>query len=100
MRIKIKGKLPENPTPDDVINVILKNRNIDSTSDYFSPKHPTSLSLSDFGFEKQYIDNAMNLVWSFFESDKPIVVYSDYDADGITGGAVLWETLHTLGLIS
>lgn len=97
MRIKIKGKLPENPTPDDVINVILKNRNIDSTSDYFSPKHPTSLSLSDFGFEKQYIDNAMNLVWSFFESDKPIVVYSDYDADGITGGAVLWETLHTLG---
>ena len=97
MRIKIKGKLPENPTPDDVINVILKNRNIDSTSNYFSPKHPTSLSLSDFGFEKQYIDNAMNLVWSFFESDKPIVIYSDYDADGITGGAVLWETLHTLG---
>ena len=26
-----------------------------------------------------------------------IVVYTDYDADGITGGAILWETLHLLG---
>lgn len=26
-----------------------------------------------------------------------IVVYTDYDADGITGGAILWETLYLMG---
>ena len=26
-----------------------------------------------------------------------IVVYTDYDADGITGGTIMWETLHLLG---
>ncbi len=26
-----------------------------------------------------------------------VVVYTDYDADGITGGTILWETLNLLG---
>lgn len=46
----------------------------------------------------------MHLIWRCHPDhpenahpDKPIVVYTDYDADGITGGAILWETLHALG---
>ena len=31
------------------------------------------------------------------KENKMIVVYTDYDADGITGGTILWETLHMLG---
>ncbi|MFO0703239.1 MAG: DHHA1 domain-containing protein [Patescibacteria group bacterium] len=127
MRIVVKSQLPENPNSNDVIELILKNRNltleqraesrehsqketndklITSTStrnselgtrNFFSPPSPTTLSLSDFGFEKEYVENAMKLIWSFHDQEKPIIVYSDYDADGVTGGAVLWETLHNLG---
>src|SRR6185312_5413779 len=31
------------------------------------------------------------------EKKEQIVVFGDYDVDGITGTAILWETLHALG---
>ncbi|MEK7065564.1 MAG: single-stranded-DNA-specific exonuclease RecJ, partial [Patescibacteria group bacterium] len=31
------------------------------------------------------------------EKKESVVVYADYDADGITAGAIMWETLHKLG---
>ena len=109
MKITVKSKLPPNSTAQDVFNLLLQNRlgtlNFELlTLNYLSPPHPTSLSLIDFGFEKDYIDQAMDLIWRCHPDHpdnknphKPIVVYTDYDADGITGGAILWETLHTLG---
>ncbi len=123
MQIEVKSTLPPNPTEEDVIELILHNRNIKfeekssnkndhqedqsstwnlehRTRNFFTPPHPTSLSLSDFGFDKEYIEKAMRLIWSLHKSDKPIIIYSDYDADGITGGAILWETLHNLGFKS
>ena len=32
------------------------------------------------------------------KSGEHIIVYGDYDADGITGTATMWETLHELGI--
>jgi hypothetical protein len=109
MKINVRSKLPPNPTTQQVFDLLLKYR-LDNCKlgienwDFLSPSHPSSLSLADFGFEKSYIDQAMHLIWRCHPDhpenahpDKPIVVYTDYDADGITGGAILWETLHALG---
>ncbi|MBP6994395.1 DHH family phosphoesterase, partial [Candidatus Woesebacteria bacterium] len=109
MNIDIRSELPPHSTAQDVFGLLIKSRlgagelKVESKT-FLSPPYPTTLSLVDFGFEQSYIDNAMDTVWRCHPDhpknkfpDRPIVVYTDYDADGITGGAVLWETLHTLG---
>lgn len=109
MKIDIKSQVSSHANAQEIFDALLSRR-LDSSStkmaqkDFLSPPHPTTLSLINFGFEQSYIDNAMDVVWRCHPDhpenatpDKPIVVYTDYDADGITGGAVLWETLHELG---
>lgn len=104
MKINVKHTLPAHATSTDLFELLLHSRSSDSTDTFIHPPHPKLLNLVDFGFEKDYIDQAMNLIWHCHPAHadnknphKPIVVYTDYDADGITGGAILWETLHTLG---
>ena len=71
---------------------------------FIAPNHPTELSLVDFGFDKEYIESTMKYIWTLHPlnpnnqtPNRPIIIYTDYDADGITGGAILWETLHLIG---
>lgn len=104
MKVHIKHTLPAHATITDVLELLLHSRSTDSVDTFIHPPHPNLLSLVDFGFEKGYIDQAMDHIWRCHPGHpdnesphKPIVVYTDYDADGITGGAILWETLHTLG---
>ncbi|MEI6326875.1 MAG: DHH family phosphoesterase [Candidatus Roizmanbacteria bacterium] len=118
MRVNIKHTVSADSTPDAVVDLILADRvssqTVDlrpSTVDFINPPHPTTLSLKDFGFEQSYIDEALEQILSLHPSlgregtasdagggvKNTIVIYSDYDADGITGGAVLWETMHSLG---
>lgn len=112
MHVKVKATLTPNPSVEDIILLLLHNRfktkNLKLESkNFFSPPHPTTLSLADFGFEQSYIDKAISFIWSLHPKNptnpspkRPIVVYTDYDADGITGGTILWETLHLLGFVA
>lgn len=42
-------------------------------------------------------EKAAELLWDDIQSGRRIVVYGDYDADGITGTAILWKCLKLLG---
>jgi single-stranded-DNA-specific exonuclease len=87
----------ENIQSDTIISAILRSRNILDFNEFLSPKSPINYTLLDFGFDNDSVKRLVELILSAFESNKKIVVYTDYDADGITGGAILWETLHLLG---
>lgn len=82
--------------PDGIVRQLLSARNITDTAEYLTPRSPWERSLGDFGFGRE-ISSAIELIRNARERKKPIVVYTDYDADGVTGGAILWETLHKLG---
>lgn len=104
MKVHIKHTLLPQAKTNDILGLLLHSRSTDSVDIFIHPPHPNLLGLIDFGFEKAYIDQAMDHIWRCHPGHpdnksphKPIVVYTDYDADGITGGAILWETLHTLG---
>src|SRR3989344_7179914 len=81
----------------EILDILLKNRGIKDLSEFLKPSSPLKFSLKDFGYKKKQIDDVMSLLKKIKESGRTIVVYPDYDADGITGGAILWETLHFLG---
>lgn len=91
-------KTKEEAAPVKVINRILRSRSITDSKAFISPPSPRTLSLTDFDktYKKQF-SKVTALLEKIRTNDKMIIVYTDYDADGITGGAILWETLHLLG---
>jgi len=95
MRITFKHEIKqqEKLTSKQITGLILKNRKIKDVKEFLNPKPPVKINLSDFGFEKE-IKKTFSILKKIKKSDQTIVVYTDYDADGITGGAILWETLH------
>ena len=101
MKINIKHTIESDTSTDECINLLLKDRGVDDIDGFLTPPHPTSIALSTFFTEKP----SFKKDWSVFvkklqqihSNGEMIVVYTDYDADGVTGGAVMWETLHKLG---
>lgn len=97
MKITYKNEILKKTTPHEIIDMLLKSRNIKDIDSFLNPTSPLDLTLKDFGFKKKEISSMMKLLVKIKQNQEMIVVYTDYDADGITGGAILWETLYLLG---
>lgn len=85
-------------TIDDLVSYLFASRSITDTQSFLHPIHPTSITLDSLGFktEKELL---LKTLESIKQNNQTIVVYTDYDTDGITGGAIMWETLHHLGFL-
>ena len=100
MKITFKYEIKESDKLDanDLTKIVLKHRNIKDIARFLSPQTPLSISL--LNYDKKYrlrLIKVIKILKEIKKNDQMIVVYTDYDADGITGGAILWETLHFLG---
>ncbi len=98
MKINFKHEIKKNQsiTNKQLITLLLQNRQIKEVDEFLNPTSPLKISLSDFGYKKE-IEKVLKLLKEIKDKGQTIVVYTDYDADGITGGTVLWETLYLLG---
>lgn len=98
MFINCKNTISENDkiSTKEIINFILKKRKIGEIEVFLNPKSPQEININDFGF-KSDIKKTIALLKKVKREEKSIVIYTDYDADGITAGAILWETLYLLG---
>ena len=83
-------------TPQQLVDLILKHRQIKDINEFLNPQSPLKISILDFGFKKEW-GETLKLLKEIKKKNQMIIVYTDYDADGITGGAILWETLYLLG---
>lgn len=89
----------ENPDSEEkIIQVLLKNRGIKNKKDFFDPVGPMKISLKSLGIKESEIKKAVDRIKKAKKSDEHVIIYGDYDADGITGTATMWETLHGLGI--
>lgn len=87
-------------TSDDIIKMLLQNRGIigkKEKENFIHPPHPLSLTPKDVGIDPEKFREAVTRIRRAVKDHESIVVYSDYDADGITSGAILWEALFHLG---
>jgi single-stranded-DNA-specific exonuclease len=85
-------------TVDELIQTLLKSRGLDSpelVDGFFHPPDPLDIPLSDVGLSDKYMSAAVSLVNSYLVSGQPVAVYGDYDVDGITSTAIVWETLYS-----
>ena len=84
----------------DVIDILLSRRFFSTPQQiqqFFHPVDPFQLSAEDVGIDTQSLADALSRIQIALKNKEMIVVYADYDADGITAGTIMWETLHEAG---
>lgn len=85
---------------EEIVSVLLKNRGLNKKreiEEFFNPREPSELTLSELDISQIQVNKAIKRIKKAIKDKEKIVVYSDYDADGICGAAILWETLHNIG---
>ena len=86
---------------DDIVKVLLTNRGIKTKKqekEFFDPPDPERISLKELGISLSEIKKAISRIKSAKKKKERVIVYGDYDADGICATAIMWEALHGLGL--
>ena len=94
-KILHKGLTKEN----QVLKILLENRGLKTKKqidDFLNPVSPEKLKAKDFGLKETELKKAVSRIKRAIEKKEKIVVYGDYDADGICGTAILWEALFKL----
>src|SRR3990167_10939149 len=88
-------------TEKEIIEALLKNRGIKTskeTREFFDPINPAKISLKSLGIKESEVKRAIDRIQKARKNKEKVIVYGDYDADGIDGTAILWEALHAVGL--
>jgi single-stranded-DNA-specific exonuclease len=86
---------------EEIVEELLKNRGIISKKDideFLNPLNPSSFSLIHLGIKKTDTKKAIERIKKAKKNKESVIVYGDYDADGITATAIMWEALHSFGL--
>jgi single-stranded-DNA-specific exonuclease len=84
---------------DEIIKNLLINRGVVTPIDrntFLDPDSPLAITPKQVDINPQSLKKALSLIRHAIDNHTPILVYGDYDADGITATAILWETLHAL----
>src|SRR3990172_7952284 len=86
---------------DDIVDVLLKNRGINTKKEreeFFNPTPPDEITVKSLSLSKKEIEKAILRIKKARDKNEKVIVFGDYDADGVCATAILWECLHELGL--
>lgn len=64
---------------------------------FFNPPHPQNLAPEQTALDSDQLKLAKEIINQAIASDQKILIFGDYDCDGITSTALLWEVLYRLG---
>ncbi|MFA4827203.1 MAG: single-stranded-DNA-specific exonuclease RecJ [Candidatus Shapirobacteria bacterium] len=85
--IKSSKVIDKNLSSTDLVSLLLKNRQISPTSDFLNPQFPEKP-------KDIHITSAVKLIKQSIADNDNILIYGDYDVDGITSTAILWQSLY------
>ncbi len=92
---RIKTKNYHKKDNNWLIDVLAKNRGLSTKrqlDEFLNPSLDQILKVT-----LTHLDKAIKRIIEAIKRGEKIIVYSDYDADGICGSAIMWETLFDLG---
>ncbi|MBL7159325.1 single-stranded-DNA-specific exonuclease RecJ [Candidatus Microgenomates bacterium] len=115
-RWRVLKKFQDSKTPklkfEEIIKTLLNNRGLKTKKqiqEFLFPPSPYNLPASTrplvgrggeprtLGIKTRELNKSVRRIKKAIAKQESIIVYSDFDADGICGGAILWETLNSLG---
>jgi single-stranded-DNA-specific exonuclease len=82
-------------TESGILNQLLKNRHISlaESEKFFNP----DLSDLEDPLSMKGVKEAKDRILQAIKSEEKIIIYGDYDVDGVSATAVLWEAIDSLG---
>jgi len=94
-----KGDLATKFKIDDLIALLLENRGLQSKKEIEEFLHPdlSKVTPKSVEIDEKQLQKALKRISGAIEKKEQIIVFGDYDVDGITASAILWETLHEMG---
>lgn len=78
--------------------ILLKNRGITDATGFFLPPVPSELTSNETGLETGMLEKVAARLRQSVTNNEMVVIYGDYDADGVCATAILWEALFSLGI--
>lgn len=97
MNWKILNKPKEETLSNkEIVEILLKNRGLETKKaikEFLNPTDPVDFTAKDLGIDETEVKKAIKRIRKAIENGEDILVYGDYDADGICATAILWETL-------
>ncbi len=97
MQISLTNSINPHLSAEDIFQAILGSRGLENEVAqklFLNPPTPTLKSLiKETGIKLSTLKNIQKILDSHVESGDDICVFGDYDADGITSTAILWQTL-------
>ena len=98
MKWKILSRTKSNQ-PADVVKAVLRNRGLttkEEIEEFLNPVKPEQFTAKDLGLDRGEIKKALARIEQAIHQKEDILIYGDYDADGICATAILWESLYKL----
>lgn len=93
---KKSAKIPQNN--GELREIVFENRAIieSAVQEFLNPTHPAQLGLKEVGIAVPQFQEAIKFILKTIQDDKKIVIFGDYDVDGICASAILWQVLFKL----
>lgn len=88
-----------NEKEKDTIDILLENRGLKKPQDkdnFFKPEDPFKITLKELGISEAQVKKAIDRIKKAIDNKEKIMIYGDYDADGITASAIMWEAVNSL----
>lgn len=84
---------------DELLKLVLESRDIvaDQHAEFLKPKHPRDLKLAELSIDESQVAAAVQLLQQAKQEQQNILIFGDYDADGVCASALVWEVLHSVG---
>lgn len=82
----------------ELTKVLFENREIfsEDEDEFCNPTHPSKLEIEAVGFDVEQFSGSVALIKEYIDLDKKIVIFGDYDVDGICASAILWQVLFAM----
>jgi len=86
--------------PKNILSTLLINRGLVSKQDqteFLNPTNPAKINLEDLKISRVQVVKAIARIKQALKNQELIYIYGDYDTDGVSSTAILWEALNSLG---
>lgn len=84
---------------EKILNILLENRGIKTKKEkeeFLNLPSPYDLTAKQVGIDQKQLSKAITRIKKAIKNKEKIIIYGDYDSDGVCATAILWETLWNL----